>query len=110
MALITASLPLIVVVIDQPSQLMPKARLLGFLTYPMCLGEILRFCAGEKVPRPVAVNRANSRNVPRMRMETTRNPLDAAPTVGRMADRPTFGENRLLRGRREGHDAHFMRD
>jgi len=35
MALTTASLPLIVVVIDQPRQPMPKARILGFLSYAM---------------------------------------------------------------------------
>lgn len=67
--LITASLPLIVVVIDRPRLTLAQTRILGFLTYPMCLGEILRFCAGEKVPRPVAVNSAISRNVPCMLME-----------------------------------------
>jgi hypothetical protein len=43
MALTTASLPLIVVVIDQPRQPMPKARILGFLSYAMFLAT---FCVG----------------------------------------------------------------
>lgn len=48
MALITASLPLIVVVIDQPRQPMPKARLLGFLTYSMCLARFCDFAPGKR--------------------------------------------------------------
>ena len=73
----------------------------------MCLGEILRFCAGEKVPRPVTVNRPNSLNVPSHWMEGLRSPQDGQDAVGRMADRPALGENRLLRGRRGGHDAQW---
>ena len=87
-----------------------KTSHFGIFDLSVLLARICAFCNGEKVPRAAAVNRANSRNVPRMWMETTRSPLDAAPAVGRMADRPTFGENRLLRGRRGGHDAHLKRD
>lgn len=39
------------VVTDRPRLPLPKTRIFGFLTYPMCLDEILRFCASEKVPR-----------------------------------------------------------
>jgi hypothetical protein len=51
MELITASLPLIAVVTDRPRLPLSKPRILGFLTYPMCLGEILHFCGREKVQR-----------------------------------------------------------
>ena len=37
------------VVTDRPRLPLPKTRICGFLTYPMCLGEFLRICAREKV-------------------------------------------------------------
>ena len=43
------------VVTDRPRLPLPKTRILGFLTYPICLGEILRFCGREKVPGPAVV-------------------------------------------------------
>lgn len=39
------------VVTYQPRLPLPKTRIWGFLTYPMCLGEILQFSGREKVPR-----------------------------------------------------------
>lgn len=51
MALITASLLLIVVVTDPPRLALAQTRILGFLTYAMLLAKILRFCDGEKVSR-----------------------------------------------------------